>query len=159
MSKPLSLLLCAALLSACATPLPYPAAPATSPPPFEVAESIDAHLEREVLWGGMILEVTPRERWTELEVLAFPLDRRQQPLPHLADEGRFILVVAGFADPLEYAPGRFVTVPGRITGLRRGTLRNEDHAWPMVDALSFRLWPREFRQNERRWSVGVGVSF
>lgn len=153
----LGLLVALAALAGCATRPPFDPSLPPGPAPFEVAEHPQTYLDHEVLWGGMILEITPRERYTELEVLAFPLDARQQPQAERADQGRFILVVAGFLEPADYAPGRFLTFPGRITGSRPGRLRNEDYVWPIVDTLQPHLWPRDFRQQDRRWSVGVGV--
>lgn len=145
-------------LSGCATRLPFAPPALPSPSPWQVVEQPEAYLDQEVLWGGMIVEVMHRPRYTELEMLAFPLDAKQQPRPEQADEGRFILIVGGFLEPADYAPGRFLTFPGRITGVRRGPLRNEEYVWPMVDTLQPHLWPRDFRQRGSRWSVGVGVS-
>jgi outer membrane lipoprotein len=144
------------LLVGCATPLPFVGAPA-GPTAWEVAEDIERHIDREVLWGGMILEVEHHPRYTELEMLAFPLDHRQRPQPRVADEGRFILIVAGFVDPAVYAPGRFITFPGRITGARRGELRGAAHVWPMLDSLQLYLWPKDFSEEQARFSIGVGV--
>lgn len=146
-----------AALAGCATRPPFDPSLPFGPQPFEVAERPQAFVDQPVLWGGMILEIHPRERYTELEMLAFPLDARQQPMAERADQGRFILVIGGFLEPADFAPGRFLTFPGRVTGSRQGRLRNDDYVWPIVDTLQPHLWPRDFRQNERRWSVGVGV--
>ena len=153
----LTCVLVAALLSACATPGPFVAAPTASPPVWYVAENLARYENQNVLWGGMIVEITNTERYTELEMLGFPLDAKQQPQTEKADEGRYILIVSGFLDPAEFAVGRFITFPGRVTGSRQGELRGEPYIWPMLDTLQPHLWPKDFRQNDKRYSIGVGV--
>lgn len=145
-------------LNACATaPAPFATAQAYSPPVWQVAENPEGHLHREVLWGGMILEVRTEARYTEFEMLGFPLDANQQPQAERSDEGRYVLVVGGFLDPAEFAVGRFITFSGRITGGRRGQLRGEPYVWPTLDTLQPHLWPKDFREEGKRYSIGVGV--
>lgn len=149
--------LLAVSVTGCVTPAPFVASTAASPAVWQIAENPEGHLNREVLWGGMILEIKHRARYTELEMLGFPLDAQQQPQPERADEGRYILIVSGFLDPADYAVGRFLTFPGRITGARRGELRNEPYIWPMLDTLQPHLWPKDFREEGKQYSIGVGV--
>jgi outer membrane lipoprotein len=151
---PLALVL---LLAACAAAPPISAPPPESVAPFEVASAIERHLEQELLWGGMVIETHTFEHHSEIEVLAFPLDRQQRPVPHAADLGRFILLRHGFLDPDVFAPGRFVTVRGRVTGERNGRIRQAAYRWPELDAAELHLWPADFRQPRSHWSFSVGV--
>ena len=144
-------------LTGCVTPAPFVASEFDSPAVWQIAENPEGHMNREVLWGGMILEITHRARYTELEMLGFPLDAKQQPQPERADEGRYILIVGGFLDPADFAVGRFLTFPGRICGARRGELRNEPYVWPMLDTLQPHLWPKDFREEGKHYSFGLGV--
>ncbi len=145
-------------LGGCATPLPFPQAGiGQAPAAWQVAERPEDFIGRDVLWGGMILEVRHAERYTELEMLAFPLDRRQQPIAEDADQGRFILIVGGFLEPTQFAPGRFLTFSGRINGVRHAPLRGEPYAWPVLDTVRPYLWPRDFRESSPRYAVGIGV--
>ena len=154
---PASIALAAAtLLAACASTPPLPVV-AGSPPPLAIAADVDAYLERGATWGGMIVETRNYERHSEIEVLAFPLDRRLQPDPRAADLGRFVLLRAGFLDPQVYAPGRFLTATGRISGDRRGQLRTAPYVWPELDADALHLWPRDFRHPRTRFSVSIGI--
>jgi outer membrane lipoprotein len=147
----------ATVLGGCATPAPFVAAAAASPAVWRVAEHPERYLDTDVLWGGMIIEITHTERYTELEMLGFPLDGKQQPQAERADEGRYILIVGGFLDPADFAVGRFITFPGRVTGTRRGELRGQPYRWPMLDTLQPHLWPKDFRHNDTHYSIGVGV--
>ncbi len=147
--------LTAVLLAGCAS---GPAATA-SVPPFEVADAIERHLDQPVAWGGMVVETRNFDRYSEIELIAFPLDRHGRPLPHQRDLGRFILLRAGFLDPQIYAPGRFLTAHGRITGDRRGRIREAAYVWPELDADAIDLWPADFRarQGNVRFSIGIGI--
>ena len=150
-------LLSLSLLAGCAGLLP---AVAPSPAPLQVAADIGGFVDRPVRWGGMIVDTRSFAHHTEIELIAFPLDRRGAPVPHARDLGRFIALEAGFLDPALYAPGRFVTVDGRITGDRRGQLRGVDYIWPELDADRIELLPADFRARRPRlsFSVGFGVA-
>lgn len=147
-------------LAGCVTAPAFESVPATAPSsPYAVAEDPQRWIDQPVVWGGMILEVNNYERHTEIELLAYPLDTRQRPRLELADEGRFILVLPGYVEARDYPLGRFVSLIGRVTGERRGSLRNAPYVWPEVAAERVHLWPRDFREPKARFSVGVGVSF
>lgn len=146
------------LLAGCAAQPAFPDAPVdVAPMPYRVAADGARWLDREVVWGGMVLDVRNFENHSEVEVLAFPLDRRQAPTPHAADQGRFIALLPGFADPATLPEGRFVTLTGRITGERRGTLHTRSYLWPEVDVGRLHLWPEDFRERRTRVAIGIGI--
>ena len=147
----------ALLLAGCAVAPPYPdVALGPAGGPYAVMAEPQRFLGRDVLWGAMIVEAVNLADRTEIELLAFPLDARQRPIPEAADLGRFILVLPGFAEPADWPPGRFLTLHGRVLDLRAGSLRGEAYDWPLVHPHSVTLWPRDFRAG-RRWSIGVGL--
>ena len=154
-------LLAAALpiLSGCAVAPAFEQLPADpAPAPYTVMEQPERWIDQPVVWGGMILEVKNFERHSEIELLAYPLDDKQQPMLELADQGRFIAIVPGYAEAEDFAAGRFVSLIGAITGGREAPLRNETYYWPEVAVDRLKVWPRDFRQNSRRFSVGIGIS-
>lgn len=144
-------------LTGCATTPPLDATGArTGIRPYQVG--IDPPSEQTtVLWGGMVIEVVNRERHTEVVVLAYPLDERQRPKVEAPSEGRFIVVLPGFVEPLDYPQGRFVTLRGALEGTRDGRIGDRDYAYPLVRAQAAHLWPRNFRQSGPRISIGIGV--
>jgi outer membrane lipoprotein len=156
LSRVIGLACAAVLLTGCQTTPPLRAV-VDSPAPFVVAEASGAHVDREVTWGGMVIETRSYARHSEIEVLAFPLDRQLQPQPQAADLGRFVLLRAGFVDPQIFAPGRFVTATGRVTGDRRGHIRQAAYVWPELDAAELHLWSRDFRQPRSSFSIGIGI--
>ena len=146
-------------LAGCATVQPaFDTLPATSaPPPFEVAKDTARFLEQPVVWGGMIVEVRNYERHSEFEILGFPLDDKQRPLLEQRDYGRFIAIVPGYVEAANWPLGRYLTLIGRVTGDRRGAIREAEYIYPEVDVDKLHLWPRDFRKPGPRISVGVGV--
>lgn len=154
-------LLLAALfaLGGCAVAPAFEALPADpAPAPYTVMEQPQRWLDQPVVWGGMILDVKNFARHSEIELLAYPLDDKQRPMLELADQGRFIAIVPGYTEAEDFAPGRFVSLIGEITGGREAPLRNETYYWPEVAVTRLKVWPRDFRQNQRRFSIGIGVS-
>jgi starvation-inducible outer membrane lipoprotein len=82
---------CVVSLAACATVPEFRHAPTgMNPSPRYALQLIDQHPN--VLWGGMILDIRHFERYTELEMLAFPLDSGLRPVPRARDAGRFVRV-------------------------------------------------------------------
>ena len=154
----LVLLLAVLAVAGCATAPPIdPTGARTGLRPYQVANE-EAPGEPVVLWGGMIVAVANRERSTEVELLAYPLDARQRPLLERATEGRFIAVLPGFVEPLDYPEGRFVTLRGRLVGTRAGRIGERDYVYPLVGVQAAHVWPRDFRTDGPRISVGIGVS-
>jgi outer membrane lipoprotein len=131
----------------------------SAPPPHRIAEASQQWLERDVVWGGMIVEVRNYERYSEIEMLAYPLDDKQRPMLELADHGRFIALIPGYVEARDFPEGRFLSLIGRITGDRHGLLRDQAYVWPEVDVERLHLWPRDFRAPGPKFSVGVGVRF
>lgn len=146
-------------LAACApTPVfrEVPAVP--TPAPRDLARDIQKHIDRSVLWGGMVLELRQFEGYVEIEVLGFPIDSQARPQPRARDGGRFIALRAGQLDPQEIAPGRFLTISGRITGERQLEVYGASETVAEVDAREIHVWPADWNTRERpRISVGVGV--
>jgi outer membrane lipoprotein len=151
-------LACAASLVGCAVAPAFTALPAEpAPAPHRVAEAPQRWLDRDVVWGGMIVEVRNYENHSEIELLAYPLDDKQRPMLELADQGRFIALLPGYVEARDFPEGRFLSLVGRITGERRGRLREQAYLWPEVDIERLHLWPRDFREPRGKFSIGVGV--
>ena len=161
MHKILAPLALALALSACATVKPaFETLPASSvPPPFEVAQGVSSYIDQPVVWGGMIIEVRNFERHSEFEILAFPLDDKQRPMLEQRDHGRFIAIVPGYVEAGDWPMGRYLSLIGRVTGERRGAVRQAEYVYPEIDVDRMHLWPRDFRRSGPRISVGIGVGF
>ena len=113
----------------------------------------------DVIWGGKIIEVRNLADTTDVEVVAYPLDASQRPDPNAPTSGRFIVAIPGYAEPLDFPAGRFVTLRGRIDGTRVSRVDEHDVAFPLVTEANVHLWPMNFPYEQPRvhFSFGVGV--
>jgi outer membrane lipoprotein len=143
-------------LTACASPVFKDAAPGAVSP-AEVALQPGSHQGADVVWGGKILDVRNLADETEIQIAAYPLDRAQRPQQTAPTQGRFILVLPGFVEPLDFPPGRFVTVRGRIDGTRMRRIGDADREYPVLRRDALHLWPVNFPRERSRVSFGVGI--
>lgn len=151
------------LLTACApAPLYKPAPDTVRVPPSAVSQAPERYGHANVIWGGRIVKVTNLADRTEIELLSYPLDSSQRPQTDEAASGRFIAVVPGYLEPLNYPPGRLMTVSGSLKGVRSGKVGAADYVFPLVDTVDHHLWtPEELRSpwSNVHFGVGVGTSF
>jgi outer membrane lipoprotein len=152
------LLLFALLLGGCASaPFSTAGLDPTLTPSRAVKESRFVQ-GREVVWGGVIVSSTNLADATRFEILAYPLDRSQRPETDQAPYGRFLLYKPGYAETVDYAPGREVTVRGRLDGIQQGRVGEAPYTYPLVRSNTLHLWPAGGR-SESRVHFGVGVIF
>lgn len=138
--------LAAGVLAGCAStdvPQAIREAPAEAPTLAQVRAEPPAHQGEAVRWGGEVAEVRNEAEATWLEIVQRPL--RGSGAPEAADrsEGRFLARVEGFLEPASYAPGRRVTVVGRLDGTVEGAIDAYDYRYPVVAVDAHHLWPRE----------------
>jgi len=115
----------------------------------------DVALGQRMLWGGRIVGISNTADVTELEVLALPLDRVDRPRDAAEGGVRFVVRQAGFLEPVNYAPGRLVTVLGRFDGVVERPVGEFVIEQPVLDARRMELWP--MRDARPRTSVGIGI--
>jgi outer membrane lipoprotein len=145
-----------ALLAGCATPV-FKDAPATATTPIEIARDAENHDGTSVVWGGKILDVRNGTDRTEVQVVAYPLDRAQRPDPDAPTLGRVVVALPGFVEPLDYPAGRFVTLRGRIAGSQTRRIDERDVVLPVVTDATIHLWPINFPRERPHLSFGIGV--
>lgn len=149
----------ALLLAACA---PSPIAPGdrtvSGTGPAHVLDD-EARVGDTVIWGGEIVAVRNLEEITELAVVSRPLDRGDRPRIRAEGGVRFIAVQRGFLEPVNYAPGRFVTILGEVTGIEERKVGDYSYRHPVLAVDQLHLWPVNPAdwQPRTRFSLGVGV--
>lgn len=138
----LALVLAAALLGGCATPVPSSIRSGEGEAvTVEQARAGGDRLEgTRVRWGGRILAVHNGPEETLLEVLSLPLSRGGEPRPEAEAQGRFLARVQGFLDPAVYAPDRLWTVYGVLSGLETRPVGDYPYVHPVVDVVERHLW-------------------
>ncbi len=110
-----------------------------------------------VVWGGRIAAIENRAEHTDLFVVSYPLDGSDRPRWRAEGGVRFVVRHPGYLEPLNYPPGRFVTVLGEVGP-------GED--WPVGEFLNhhavvtgerIHLWPADPASWSPRVRFGVGV--
>lgn len=147
------------LLAACAQ---SPVAPdgmtvAAIGPAHVLAE--EGHEGSQVVWGGRIVSVRNMAGHSELTVISLPLDRGDRPRVNAEPGVRFMVIEDGFIEPMQFAPGRFVTVLGRVEGIAEHQVGEYLYDHPLIQAETLHLWPldqTEWRTSPR-FNIGVGI--
>ncbi len=159
---PLGLLLALALpiaIAACAPAPIYKTGPSSvAATPAQVATAPQNFQGIEVVWGGTVVSVQNRAEHTNIEVLAYPLDSSQRPRLNQPAIGRFVAMVSGFVEPLNFPPGSPITLRGTLDGARGGMVGDANYTFPLVHSQAMHRWtPEEMRQGHPNISFGVGV--
>ena len=156
----LTVLMALTLLTACSTtPVFDTQGIATEITPQLAQTSPDTVQGATVLWGGIIIASTNLEDTTQLEVLAYPLGRRQKPQPDQAPLGRFLVIQQGYLETSDYAPGRLLTATGQVREIREGRVGESTYHYPVLSPGQLHLWRESGGQTATRLHFGVGVVF
>ncbi|MFA9462021.1 Slp family lipoprotein [Thiohalorhabdus methylotrophus] len=158
--RTLLLVLWVLALGACATPRFPTEQIALDVTPGQAKADMSRLEGTRVLWGGTIVNATNKEDSTRLEILAYPLDGDQRPDLEEPPQGRFLALEEGYLETASYAPGREVTVSGRLTGLREGMIGEAAYSYPVVEVVDIQLW-KEDRGSApgSNFRFGIGVIF
>jgi outer membrane lipoprotein len=148
-----------AAIAACAPAPIYKTGPSSvNATPQQVATSPANFRNLQVVWGGSVISVHNLADHSEIEILAYPLDSSQRPRLKEPATGRFIAVMPGFVEPMNYPPGALVTVSGTLDGARNGEVGQAGYTFALVNGEAMHRWtPEEMRQGHPNVSIGVGV--
>jgi len=155
-----ALLVLLTMVGCAPAPIYKPSAQATIATPTQVAQSPERYVGGDVIWGGRIVQVNNFSDHSEIELLAYPLDGSQRPKATDSGNGRFIAVLPGYAEPLDYPAGALMTVSGKLNGSRAGKVGEANYVFPLVTAAQSHVWTAEEMnkgRNNIRFGVGVGV--
>jgi outer membrane lipoprotein len=149
------------VLAACApAPIYKTTGAAVTAAPFQVAQTPEQFSGNEVIWGGRIVQVKVLADHSEIELLAYPLDASQRPKANDSGNGRFIAVMPGYVEPLDYPSGALMTVNGKLGGSRAGKVGEADYVFPLVSVAQSHVWTAEEMnkgRNNVHFGVGLGV--
>ncbi len=146
-------------LVACAPAPIYKAAPGTlAATPAQVAQTPEQYAGGQVIWGGRVVAVNNLADHSEIEILAYPLDSSQRPKFGAAGSGRFIALVPGYAEPMNYPDGAPITIDGQLAGSRAGKVGEAAYVFPLVKIAQSHVWTAdEMRSGHPNVSFGVGL--
>jgi len=106
----------------------------------QVFQNPEMYKGKIVIWGGEIIEtINQQDGTTLIVVLQRPLDWTQEPKIQ-GSEGRFILLVEGYADPYVFRRGRRITVAGEIVGRKVMRLGELEYPYPLLRSKQIYLW-------------------
>lgn len=113
-----------------------------------------------VIWGGRIVSVRNLQDTTEIEVLSYPLSNGHVPKIDRDSGIRFLAIYRGYLEPVNYAPGRYISLFGELrgdTGLMAGEY---ELLAPVVQVEQLHLWDANTNnwQNRVNFGVGIGIS-
>lgn len=111
-----------------------------------------------MLWGGVILNVQNLASKTQIEIMAYPLDRRQRPMTGRDALGRFIAVQDAFLEPVDFAQGRSITVLGTVKQLIEGQVGEARYHYPLLQIDALHLWRAGEVADEGGVNFGIGIS-
>lgn len=112
-----------------------------------------------VLWGGIILDFKNLENSSQIEVLAYPLNRSHRPLQDKQPIGRFILLHPGFLEPTVYVQGNLLSAVGKIGQSQKGTIGESEYVYPVLNAEQVRLWSPSNDSVRSSFHIGIGIGF
>lgn len=154
----LSALLALALVACAPAPIYQNVPNAVIVTPGQVAQSPERYAGNAVIWGGRIVQVANFTDHSEVELLAYPLDSSQRPKANDSGGGRFIAVMPGYVEPLDYPPGALMTVSGKLNGSRAGKVGEADYVFPLVGVAQSHVWtPAEMQKGRNNIQFGVGL--
>jgi outer membrane lipoprotein len=126
--------------------------------PDQVSVDIDRWRGSGILWGGVVVASRNLAHTSEIEVLAYPLDANQRPKSRSKALGRFVAVVPGYLETMDYGAGRALTVRGTVAAVERRYVGEVGYDYPVVNAEQLYLWPSSAQQEwSPQFHIGIGV--
>lgn len=153
----LAVMLCLAVVAGCATSKVDDSGINKNLTPARAAADINVARGQTVRWGGVIISSNNLKDATQLEVLAYPLDDDGRPRRDMAPLGRFLAVRSGYLETVDYAPGRAVTLTGKVQETRENKVGEASYTYPVLAIDQARLWTDERRGGDSRFHFGIGV--
>ncbi len=114
----------------------------------------DAHEGKTVILGGVIIGVKNTSGGASLDALEKPLDSRGRPRDTDVSRGRFVVYHPRHLDPAIYAPGREITVVGKVLGSEPRQL--DEVQYPYLMLLSRKLFLHLTTSKKRAPEVHFG---
>ncbi len=118
-----------------------------------------AHVGETVMLGGRILDIRTSEERSEIMVLQMPLDHWNAPIQEELSEGRFLVFMDRFLDPVLYNKGKLMSMVGVVRGSEIRAIGQYEYNFPTIDAMEIKLWLQDENYVPSiRLGIGVGGS-
>ena len=90
--------------------------------------------------GGVIARIDNQAEKTRIEVVNLPISSAGKPDISEEPNGRFVVYMDGFVDPIAYAKGRLITVLGKTAPIEKGNVGDYEYSFPVIDGSALHLW-------------------
>lgn len=129
--------------------------------PKQLVDQFATLRDNNILIGGTIINSINTKSGTQLEILAYPLDSNHYPRTENTTSGRFLAVNSGFLETVNFAPGRQVSLVGKLTNIVAGKIGEADYTYPNLEISQIYLWTQDSGNPNPNTSfhIGVGVLF
>lgn len=94
----------------------------------------------EVRLGGVIARIDNLKDTTRIEIVNLPISSAGKPDLSQEPNGRFVVYLNGFIDPVTYSVGRLVTVLGQSAGIEESNVGEFLYPFPVIKASALHLW-------------------
>lgn len=112
---------------------------------IDVKKDAYAHQGKLARWGGEIAQVVNLPDRTMIEVVNLKLYSSTKPKEKNASQGRFRLYHDGLLDPLIYTQGKYITVLGKVEGVEKGKIGEQEYLFPVISAQGLHIWKKVHR--------------
>ncbi|MDW6003612.1 Slp family lipoprotein [Vibrio mangrovi] len=107
---------------------------------YQTFSALDGASGQHVRLGGVIATVTNLSDRTRLEMVNLPIGSDGKPDIRQEPQGRFIVYINGFLDPVTYAQGRLMTVLGSPLAPEKSQVGEFKADFPALSASAYHLW-------------------
>lgn len=150
-------------LAACAPAPIYKTTSQSTPAlPGTVMAAPHLYQGKDVVWAGRILGVDNFRDHSEIQIQAYPSDSSQRPILKRQPNTRFVAVLPGFVEPLDYPAGTPITVAGRFVGTRSYPAGEVRLILPLVSVAQAHRWTAQEMDaghTHFQFGIGAGVGF
>ena len=146
--KPYLLILCLLLGACTGLPKAMKDAQVVDVTHAQAIQSIDAHKDASVRWGGVIIDVENDKNFTLIQILIYPLSYLGRPHTARPNGGRFVIRSKEFLDPLVYAKEKEITVVGTLSGYIVRKVGKKIILVPLVQSTAIHLWPNDYHNDD-----------
>ncbi|VAW97318.1 hypothetical protein MNBD_GAMMA22-2274 [hydrothermal vent metagenome] len=103
---------------------------------------IESSLGQTVRWGGTIIETINKKDYSQIIILAYPLDNEARPINFERDgTRRFIAKFDYFIEPNTYSKDREITIIGKLDRIEQSKVGEFDYEFPIITVEKHLLWP------------------
>lgn len=97
--------------------------------------------QEEVRLGGVIARIDNHTNQTRIEVVNLPISPSSGK-PDISQDanGRFVVYMEGFIDPVTYAKGRLISVLGQTVGIEKANVGDFLYSFPVIEGSGMHLW-------------------